>query len=386
MHEDAVSTPGDPEAAGTNAARPATELLPSVVSGSPAAPPALRAIALRKTYPATRRSAERRALDGVDLTVESGEWVALLGPNGSGKSTLVRIVSGADAADSGEAQIYGVSIAGGTGAARRIAAARMGVVFQNPGLDALLSVRENLDAQAALFGATGGEREQRIIRAAEEMGIAERLEDRTSTLSGGFRRRVDLARALMHEPDLLILDEATTGLDHQARSAFLDAIERLRAARSSGAAGVRPLTILMTTHLMDEAERAGRVVMMAAGRVVADGTPPALREACGGRTVRVQIGAGVDAGRIEQVLRSARLEVVKSEGGTVVARAAQDPADMAEAALERTVVSLTRMGLAFEVAPPNLGDAYLALTGTGLEAEAADEPESGRGRRRGPSR
>jgi hypothetical protein len=120
--------------------------------------------------------------------------------------------------------------------------------------------------------------------------------------------------------------------------------------------------------------------MMAAGKVVADGTPGALREACGGRTVRVQ--PGPHSARAEQVLRNAGLEVVNGEGGTLVARAPRIASDLAEAALERTVVTLTRMGVAFEVAPPNLGDAYLSVTGTGLESELPEEPQTKRGRRR----
>lgn len=329
--------------------------------------PALGLTGLNKTYRATRRSPERRALDGVSLAIPAGQWVALLGPNGSGKSTLVRIVSGADVPDTGSARIFGIDRTRGN---PRAAAARLGVAFQHPGLDPMLTVRENLAGQAALFGLTGRGREERVADVAERLGIADRLRDRVSTLSGGLQRRVDLARALLHEPDLLILDEATSGLDYQARSAFLDAIRSLHAGGRG--AGLQ-LTILMTTHLMDEAERAGRVVMMAAGRIVADAPPADLRSSVGGRLVRASPLPGIDAEQTRTLLSGAGLSVSDGDRGTLIGRAPADPS-LAGAAVERAAAALLRLGAAFEVAPPTLGDAYLALTGTGLEAELPPEP------------
>jgi len=338
---------------------------------------ALALAGVSKTYQATRHSAERRALDAVSLSVWPGEWVSLLGPNGSGKSTLVRMVSGADVPDRGTVRVFGIERGSGTG---RRAAARIGVVFQRPGLDALLSARENLEAQAALFGLRGAQAAARIERVSAQLGLAERMGDRISTLSGGFQRRVDLARALLHEPDILILDEATSGLDHQSRSGFLDAVDELRAQTRPGAS---PMTILMTTHMMDEAERSGRVVMMAAGRVVADGSPAELRASCGGRLVRAAPGTGadgtgVDAERIRKVMQDAGLVVSAGERGAMIGR---DEGGGVEA-IERAAAGLVRLGVAFEVAPPNLGDAYVSMTGVGLEHESPAEPARGRRGRR----
>lgn len=345
--------------------------MPATAQTAPPGGPALELGDLRKTYPATRHSPARRALDGLSLTVHAGEWVSLLGPNGSGKSTLVRILSGADLPDSGTVRIFGAERFSRTG---RLAAARLGVVFQRPGLDPLLSVRENLEAQASLFGLRGRERTDRIQRVTEQLGLTDRLADRVSALSGGLQRRTDLARALLHSPDLLILDEATSGLDHQARTAFLDVIERLRAADPRGV-----FTILMTTHLMDEAERSGRVVMMAAGRIAADAPPEQLRSAAGGRRIRATPTLSAPPQRIERALRDAGLAASVAENGVTMG-SSQGPDS--PAAIEQAAAALVRLGVPFEVSHPNLGDIYLSLTGSGLEAAPAQEPSARRRRAR----
>jgi ABC-2 type transport system ATP-binding protein len=308
---------------------------------------------LRKVYPPRRRQPARVALDGLSLKIGAGEWVALLGPNGSGKSTLVRIISGADVADSGTVVAFGHDLAMGGSAARRAAMGRMAIVFQRPGLDKLLTVLENLRAAASLFGLRGADREARIRALAERLDFTDRLHDAIATLSGGYQRRVDLGRALLHNPELLILDEATAGLDHQSRAGFLQAISELRAQASP------PMTVVMTTHLMDEAERAERVVMMAAGKVVADDSPGALRARSGGRILRMATPAEPDRAEIEQLLKRQGLGLERGDG-QLIARVDQSTT------LEPVVLELMRREIAFEVAPPNLGDAYLALTGVKL--------------------
>jgi ABC-type multidrug transport system ATPase subunit len=329
---------------------------------------ALEVKGLRRTFRATRRSPERQALAGLELTVQPGEWVSLLGPNGSGKSTLVRILAGSDAPQAGEIAIFGRQAGAEAGSRdRRLAAARLGVVFQKPGLDRLLTVRENLESQGALHGIGRRARLGRIAQLARQFGLLDRLEDRVATLSGGFQRRVDLARALLHEPDLLILDEATTGLDHQSRNAFLDLIAELR----DGRADTRPLTILMTTHLMDEAERAQRVVMMADGAVVADGSPSALRSACGGRVLRVWAGEEIGSETLAVLLRQTGFATSRGETGELVGRG--EPSLGVKPDVEQAVIELARLGVSFQVAPPDLGDAYLALAGRTLGHDAAEE-------------
>jgi len=302
----------------------------------PAAPtvarqPVAAALGVRREFPATRRSPARAALDGVTLDVLPGEWIALLGANGSGKSTLLRILAGADAPTQGRANVMGLS----PGA--RAARAHVGVVFQRPGLDPLLTVRENLALQGALFGLRAAPLADRIARAAADLSIADRLDDRVGSLSGGLQRRADLARALIATPRLLLVDEPTAGLDPRARAEFLDALARLR--QGSGAA------IVMSAHHMDEAERADRVVMLAHGKVVADDSPARLRARLGPAMLR-------------------------AEGAPDAAPyAGASPEALADAAQR-----LIRSGVPFSFAPPTLADVYESLTGASLNAGAEDAP------------
>lgn len=336
---------------------------------APEAAPALEVIGLRRSFRATRRSPERRALAGVDLVVFAGQWTAVLGPNGSGKSTLVRILAGSDAAQEGTIRIFGCEVgAGASPRVRRMAASRMGIVFQKPGLDNLLTVRENLAAQGSLYGLSAGRLKDRIETLARQFGLTDRLDDRVASLSGGYQRRVDLARALLHDPDLLILDEATSGLDHESRSGFLDLISSLRSARHAA----HPLTVIMTTHLMDEAERAERVVMMAEGAIVADGSPAELRAACGGRVLRVWSASESETGRLALALSQAGFKPERGENGTLIARSEQGPG--AEPDIEAAVATLARLGASFQVAPPDLGDAFLAMAGRPLGDSAPGGP------------
>lgn len=301
-----------------------------------------------RTFRGGRSRPARVALDGVTLRVVAGQWVVLLGPNGSGKSTLVRLTAGVERTDRGRIALFGKDVA--------FAASRVGVVFQAPGLDTLLTVRENLHAQAALFDLNRRRAVERITQVARRLGIEDRLDDRVRTLSGGLIRRADLARALLHAPDLLILDEATGGLDHAARQAFLESISTLRRERV--------LTVLMTTHLMDEADRADRVIMMSHGRVVADDAPSELRRRAGGRVLRVAAGSRTEEARA--LLAAQSLCATPSGSPELVVR--ESPGQ--ESVLERALVALARADLPFEVAPPNLGDIYLDLTGEALEGTA----------------
>lgn len=219
---------------------------------------------VRRVYPDSKGADDRVALDDVSLSIKKGAWISLLGPNGSGKSTLLRLLATMDEPTTGALRWFGDANAN-----RRDIRATLGVVFQSPSLDVLLSIRENLRLQSAIFGLPEAESNARIERLADELRLTDRLDDRVGALSGGLARRADLARALLTNPSLLLLDEATAGLDPPSRDEFLAALSRRH--------GAGDLTILMTTHLMDEAERAGRVVMMDGGRVVADGSPDDLR-------------------------------------------------------------------------------------------------------------
>jgi len=315
-------------------------------------PPAVRTDRLRKTYrPRGRRAkgAEPRvALDGVSLIVPAGEWVALLGPNGSGKSTLLGLLATTLTPDAGTIEALGFESPARGEEVRR----RMGVVFQTPALDALLTVRENLLTQGALVGLPAAEAADRAASLAAEFGFADRMAERVGALSGGLARRVDLARALMGAPSLVLLDEPTTGLDLDAKRQFLDLVADRR-GMSTGA------TIVMSTHEMDAAERADRVVMLAEGQIVADCVPAVLRHGLSDRVVHAPAAC-------EAMLAGAGLDVTRLDGAIVGAGSA--------GSMERAAADLAREGHAFSVQPPTLADVYLARTGRTL----GDDHRSGR--------
>lgn len=224
----------------------------------------------------THRYGAHVALRDVSLQVEAGRLYGLLGPNGSGKTTLFRILSTLMPPSEGTAHVFGLDVARRSAAVRR----RLGVVFQEAALDENLTVRENLRFQASLYGLYGADRRERIDELLGRLDVAGRAQDAVGTLSGGLRRRVDLARGLLHRPDLLLLDEPTTGLDPAARRAFWTAIERLRGAEGT--------TLLLATHLMDEAERCEHVGILSDGDLVASGAPAALKAELGDETLWVE--------------------------------------------------------------------------------------------------
>ena len=211
----------------------------------------------------------RKALDGVDIAIGAGEFVALLGPNGAGKTTLFQLLTGLFVPDGGSIRVAGHDI-------RRNAVpalAGLGVVFQQPTLDLDMTVRGNLRFHANLHGLTGTEAGRRITESLLQSKLADRAGDRSRSLSGGQRRRVELARALIHRPKLLIMDEPTVGLDPASRRDLLDYVLDLREQRS--------MAILWATHLVDEAEQADRVIVLHKGNVIVSGSPAALVEQTG---------------------------------------------------------------------------------------------------------
>jgi ABC-2 type transport system ATP-binding protein len=220
--------------------------------------PALLLDNVVKTYGAIR------AVDGVTLQASAGEFIALLGPNGAGKSTLFQLLSGLFVSDSGRIAIMGHDM-------RRDpvpALAKLGIVFQQPTLDLELTVTGNLLFHAGLHGIPRAVAKARIEKELARLGLAERAHDKAAQLSGGNRRRVELARALLHQPRVLLMDEATVGLDPASRSDLLKLILSLRAERS--------VAVLWATHLCDEVPNADRVIVLHHGKVLADTTPAGL--------------------------------------------------------------------------------------------------------------
>ncbi|BAL23929.1 ABC transporter ATP-binding protein [Azoarcus sp. KH32C] len=221
---------------------------------------------VRKSY------GPREALRGVSLAVQPGEFVALLGPNGAGKSTLFQLLTGLFNADTGRISVCGHDI-------RRDpvrALADIGVVFQQMTLDLDLSVVANLNFHAKLHGLGGKRARERIDDSLRRVGLVDRAEDPVRALSGGNRRKVELARALVHEPAVLLMDEATVGLDPASRRQLLDEVLALRD---------RGVAVLWATHLVDEAEAANRVIVLHQGRILAEGRPEALAQSAGTPTL-----------------------------------------------------------------------------------------------------
>jgi ABC-2 type transport system ATP-binding protein len=214
-----------------------------------------------------------RAVDGVSLKAHPGEFIALLGPNGAGKTTLFQLLSGLFAADSGRIEVMGHDMSRDAVPAL----ARLGIVFQQPTLDLELSVTANLMFHAGLHGIPRAVAQARIDKELARLGLAERAHDKSAQLSGGNRRRVELARALLHEPRLLLMDEATVGLDPQSRSDLLKLMLTMRAERS--------VAVLWATHLCDEVGDADRVIVLHRGKVLADTTPGKLVAAAGAKSI-----------------------------------------------------------------------------------------------------
>lgn len=221
----------------------------------------------------THRYGDRVALDQVSLRVNAREIFGLLGPNGGGKTTLFRILSTLVRPTTGSASILGLDLARDTGAIRR----RLGVVFQAPSLDKKLTVRENLAHQGHLYGLSGKSLGERIDHLLLEFNLCDRTRDLVETLSGGLQRRVEIAKCLLHRPEILLLDEPSTGLDPGARIDLWQTLYRLRDQQG--------VTVLLTTHLMEEAERCDRVAIIDRGKIVAEGAPEDLRSAIGGEVI-----------------------------------------------------------------------------------------------------
>ncbi|HEX4093915.1 MAG TPA: ATP-binding cassette domain-containing protein [Trebonia sp.] len=237
----------------------------------PAPPgPAIEARGLVKTYPAPGKNPRIRALDGLDLTVPRGTIYALVGPNGAGKSTTVKILTTLAIADEGTATVEGIDVRADPARARRV----IGVVGQRSGADPSATGRENLILQGHLYGQPTVVARRRADELLGRFALTEAAGRFVRTYSGGMQRRLDVALGLVHRPQVLFLDEPTTGLDPEARTAMWEEITRLAESDQ--------VTVLLTTHYLDEADRlAGRLAVVDRGRVVAEGEPGRLKQELG---------------------------------------------------------------------------------------------------------
>jgi len=304
---------------------------------------------LRKAY------GKVQALDGLDLRVARGTIFGLLGPNGAGKSTTVKILTTLSRPDSGEARVAGVDVLAHPQRVRRA----IGVVGQRPGSAEEATGRENLVLQGELYGITGGELKRRVGEVLDRFDLREAADRPVRTYSGGMQRRLDVAMGLVHQPQVLFLDEPTTGLDPEVRAALWSEIERL--ARDE------QMTILLTTHYLEEADRlASDLAIVDRGRVVAQGSPDALKSELQGDAVHVELAAAEPAARIEAALaRIGELTRVSVDGRFVHANATQGATAVPGvlAALESAGVKVASVSMA----RPSLDEVYLRHAGRRFE-------------------
>jgi len=304
---------------------------------------AISAIGLGRDY------ADQRALEHLDLEVAPGGLVGLLGPNGAGKTTTMLLLATLLAPTRGTAALFGHDVVAARAAARRT----LGLVFQEPSIDGLLTVEENLRFAGRLQDLGGAALTTAVHDAMQRTGLLEKRDVRTARLSGGWRRLVDVARATLHHPHLLMLDEPTVGLDPEHRDALWHFLADERRTRGT--------TILFSTHYLEEAEPADRVLFLARGNAVADGTPAQLQAGIGATVVEIEGPDTVAA--IDRFRQTGALTTTITRQRTVRLGLRLDAAAASHAlgdfpALTRRVVR-----------PPTLDDAYYAATRAG-DAEA----------------
>lgn len=292
---------------------------------------------------------EHRALDGLSLSIPQGEIFALLGPNGSGKTTLFRLLSTLIPVQQGAIHIQDFDLSQSPEAVRR----QIGVVFQAASLDRKLTVAENLMHQGHLYGLSGKSLRARCDAALKRLGVADRAKDLVETLSGGLRRRVELAKGLLHAPQVLLLDEPSTGLDPAARLQMWDYLQRLRDTDG--------VTIVLTTHMLEEADKADQLAILDCGQLVALGKPSQLRAEVGGDSI------SVETDQPEQLAEALSAEFAcdaKVVDGHVLLHLAEGPRHLSRVAevCGSRLQSLT-------LGRPTLEDVFIARTGHRFRTE-----------------
>ncbi|MEV0995191.1 ATP-binding cassette domain-containing protein [Nonomuraea sp. NPDC050202] len=303
---------------------------------------------LRKAY------GKVEAVKGVDFEVRPGEVFGFLGPNGAGKTTTISMLCTLVNPTGGSATVAGHDVVKERDQVRR----NIGLVFQDPTLDGYLSAQQNLRFHAELYGVPKGAVHDRIRKVMEMVALWDRKDAKVMTFSGGMKRRLEIARGLLHSPRVLFLDEPTVGLDPQTRSAIWGYINQLRL--------MEDITIFMTTHYMDEAEYCDRIAIIDHGRVVVIDSPEALKAGVG--KDRVQIQTPDDPAAIEALRERFGLEAAVHEGAVTFAVASGEqfvPRLFAELGIPIKSVSVSR---------PSLDDVFMSYTGSTIrDAEAGDD-------------
>jgi len=322
---------------------PSPDFDPSALAAAPAA---VEVRGLEKRY------GSLAAVDGIDLDVAPGETFGFLGPNGAGKSTTIKILCTLARPTAGRASVAGYDVVSERDQVRR----HIGLVFQDTTLDVYLSAERNLRFHAELYGVPRDRLDERLRQVLEMVGLWDRRSSKVRNFSGGMKRRLEIARGLLHSPRVLFLDEPTVGLDPQTRLSIWGYIDELRRAEQ--------ITIFLTTHYMDEAENCDRIAIMDAGRIIALDTPAGLKASIGTDTVRLRTADDDSAARA--LREDYDLEVLRSDDGLCVA------VPDGEAFVPQVVTGLGVTVTSISVSRPTLDDVFLSYTGRTIrDAESA---------------
>jgi ABC-2 type transport system ATP-binding protein len=302
-----------------------------------------------------------KAVDSVNLSIAHGEIFGLLGPNGAGKTTLISMLVTMRKPSSGKALVNGFDIARQADSVRK----SIGIVFQDPSLDDELTAAENLDIHAALYAVPKQERKKRIAEAVKLVGLERNLNNVVKTFSGGMKRRLEIARGLIHHPKVLFLDEPTIGLDPQTRAAIWQYIKELN--KSEG------ITVILTTHYMDEADSVcERIAIIDAGKIIAIDSPENLKNGLGGDIISIKCGSSPDC--TKQLSKLDWVKKVVKHDGFIDVRV-----EKGEEKIPKILLLMEKQGIEVEsvsLRKPSLDDVFLHYTGRTIREEEANPKDA----------
>ena len=309
-----------------------------------------------------------KAVDSVSLSIEAGTIFGLLGPNGAGKTTLISMLVTMRRPTGGAARVNGFDVAKQPDSVRK----SIGIVFQDPSLDEDLTARENLEIHAAMYGVPKKIRKARIEELIALVGLEKNIGQQVKTFSGGMKRRLEIARGLVHHPKVLFLDEPTIGLDPQTRANIWDYIKKLNEKEK--------ITIILTTHYMDEADGVcGRIAIIDLGKIIAVGTPENLKNTLGGDVISIKCG-GSHSGCGEKIGKMNWVKSIVAHDGFIDIRV-----EKGEEKIPKILLMMEKEGVSVEsvsLRKPSLDDVFLHYTGRTIREEEVKPADAMRMRRR----